>query len=254
MKFGYMPHFGIDLRSEVEFARKHFDFVEITLKLNLDQYNDKYLEDLKSKLGNFEALGHLHWNIDLTKDDPETLQLVEDFINIFKDLGIDKITIHPSTNKKMIKEKIIEVNKKVLSRVDKYCGKNGIQLLLENSTHYPFNRADVLESLINNIKNLSLTLDTGHALLVSKRELERFLSFGKMINHIHLHNCIDGTDHLFFKEKENVNKMIDKINNSGYKETVTLEMFNQLKDDESEPVEAKERRERLLEQLEIIRK
>ena len=38
LNFGYMPSFNTDLISEIKFAKKYFDFIEITLEYDLTKY------------------------------------------------------------------------------------------------------------------------------------------------------------------------------------------------------------------------
>ena len=45
-----MPSFNMELLKEIDFARKYFDFIEITLMQNLAQYNPRYLKQVKNRL------------------------------------------------------------------------------------------------------------------------------------------------------------------------------------------------------------
>ena len=47
LSFDYMPSFNADLISEIQFAKKYFDFIEVTLKNDLRGYNEKYLNRVK---------------------------------------------------------------------------------------------------------------------------------------------------------------------------------------------------------------
>jgi len=50
MRFGYMLSFKTDLLEEIDFAKKYFDFIEITLKRDLTQYREVDLRRFIRKL------------------------------------------------------------------------------------------------------------------------------------------------------------------------------------------------------------
>ncbi len=83
--------------------------------------------------------------------------------------------------------------------------------------------------LVDEIPNLGITLDIGHANKTSKIELSRFLKeFKSKIKHIHLHDNINKFGHLFFKNRAKL-KILAKIISINYNETITLETFAILK-------------------------
>ena len=238
MKYGFMPSFEMDLISEIKFAKKYFDFIEITLKLDLSEYTPQYISKLKTALNNLEILGHIHWKI----KPPKEINKIYENIRIFKKLGAKKITIHPYPN--------IE---NVLSEINDFCNKNKLQLLIENASSEPFNKATNLAKLIKDIPNLGLTLDVGHANKTSKLELDKFLKkFKSKIKHVHLHAKVGTFDHLFFTNKNKFKRIIAKISSINYNGTITLEMFAFLKNNQYVSVYDKRRRELLIKQLEMI--
>jgi sugar phosphate isomerase/epimerase len=239
MKYGFMPSFEIDLISEIKFARKCFDFIEITLKLDLSEYTAPYISKLKRTLNNFEVLGHIHWEIKL----PNEINKIYENIRIFKKLNVKKITIHPYPN-----------IQNVLFDINDFCKKNKLQLLIENSSSEPFNKATNLAKLTENMPNLGITLDIGHANRTSKIELNNFLKkFKSKIKHIHLHDNVGGFDHLFFKNRNKFKRIITEINSINYNGTITLEMFSFLKNNQYISVHDTKRRELLIKQLEMIK-
>jgi sugar phosphate isomerase/epimerase len=168
MKYGFMPSFKMNLLSETKFAKKHFDFIEITLKLDLSEYTSQYISKLKTALGNFEILGHIHPEI---KSFNEFNKIYEN-IRIFRELGANKITIHPYPD-----------IQNALSKINNFCNKNELQLLIENSE--PFNKATNLVQLVEDTPNLGITLDVGHANKISRVELSNFLKRGQIKNQTH---------------------------------------------------------------------
>ena len=255
LRFGYMPSFSMDLISEIKFAKKHFDFIEITLKLNLAEYTKKYLNRLKKILDNFEILGHIHWDIDLTKK-TGTKKILEN-IEIYKFLGARKITIHPFARKGISREKTLRNNCRVLKYLASFCKKKGLQLLVESCSFTPFNLAKYFKYLLAKNSLLSITLDVGHTNSVSQKELENFLAlFSKKIQHIHLHYNCNGVDHLPFlqKDKEKLKWTLNKLNNLKRKLTVDLEIFTTLKKQQPTPINSGQRPKLLLNQLKFIEK
>lgn len=254
LKFGYMPSFSSDLIREIKFAKKHFDFTEITLKYNLREYSKKYLKDLKQELGDFETLGHIHWKIDLTEKGG--LEKILKNIAIHKFLGVKKITIHPFVNKNINQKKIRLANLRALKTLSKFCKKNKIQLLLENILDAPFNKSDGFKYLLNKNPSLAITLDVGHANMASRQELEKFFDlFSTRIRHIHLHYNNDDKDHLIFpKTKINyLNYILQRLNKLGSRLTITLEIFFLLANKGIIQIENTKRRNLLLSQLQLIK-
>ncbi|MFA5381720.1 MAG: TIM barrel protein, partial [Candidatus Micrarchaeia archaeon] len=244
MKFGFMPQFGEDLFSEIEFAKKHFDFFELTLQDDLFIYTQEYIVKIKEALGNFEILGHLHWEIDLSEQNIKFNQINKN-IEIFKKLKINKLTVHPSVNKTLTLDKLRENNIKNLTKITDICKDNKILLCIENISEAPFNKAEEMEYLIKHIPNSNITFDVGHALKISEEEFNNFLKL-ENIKHIHLHNVIEDKDHIFFYKKENLLNRLDKLKNALNLDTITLEMFANIKNDKFHYKISKEERHKLL--------
>ena len=253
LRLGYMPSFNINLMSEIKFAKKHFDFIEITLKYNLKEYSGKYLGKIKQNLGNFEILGHIHWEINLTRK--ESLEKIYKNIEIYKFLGAKKVTIHPSASPDMNRKQIRIKNLKALKIILNLCKKNKIQLLIENTARPPFNSAKEFKFLFTKNPSLLTTLDIGHANSVSKKELDDYLNnFSTKIAHIHLHYNYGKVDHLLFpeKEKEWLNYILKRLSKLGSELTVSLEMFAVLNKQKPILIDGKQRRNLLLRQLKFI--
>jgi len=237
MRFGYMPSFKTDLLEEIDFAKKYFDFIEITLKRDLTQYHRFYLKKIKNRLSKFEILGHLHWEIDLRKREEikEALRNVE--IYIF--LGARKITIHPSENYK------------ALIKIADFCKSKKVRLLIENTDSFPFSDPKELKNLLDKIPSARLTLDIGHAINYWSEFLKLF---PKKINHIHLHYNNKKEDHLPFNDDKLLKKALFKLAHFKKRLTVSLEIFKISKGQKVIPLEGEFRRKILIKQLERIKK
>ncbi len=238
MKFGYMSGFRADLVSEIEFVKKHFDFTEITIQPALLQSIDDILPDLKKSIGGFEVVGHVHWEI-LERD--EIIKNIE----VLKDLGAKKVTIHPFQNLS------IEDNIKIFAEIDIFMQKNEMQLLIENVSSTPFNLAKDIKKLVEEIPNAKITLDIGHANI--NNELDNFMaSFKLKIGHIHLHDNVGKADHLFFSDKGKLKDMVATIKSLDYDDTILLETFSIMQDNKNASQEFAEIKELHLGQLKMI--
>jgi sugar phosphate isomerase/epimerase len=252
MKLGYMPDFPAKLLSEVEFAKRHFDFVEITLKMDLSEYTEEVLKQLKKVLGRFEVLGHLHWEVNLSKKEisPDKNQVFE-MISIYEQLGVKRITIHPSSDEGDRLEDIKKNNLKHLLDIAEFCRKKEIMLMVENNAHGPFDRADIMEELISELPDQALTLDIGHANQFG--EWDNFLKMGNMIKHLHLHDNVGKKDHLAFKDKTKLDKILASLKDIDYFGSITLEMFFSLEGDNYSGLPSGVRHDLLVKQAKLIR-
>ncbi len=239
MKFGYMSGFRGDLLTEIKFAKQYFDFTEITILPVLLETIDDIFYDLKSATANFEVLGHIHW--DIVKFD----DIVKN-IEVLRDLGAKKITIHPFQNLN------IEENAKILNEINIVLQKNSMQLLIENTSSTPYNSADSIYELLEKIPNAEITLDVGHANRIF--ELDKFIDiFKEKIGHMHLHDNFGDSDHLFYQDQSKVDGIFSKLNLAGHGGTVLLETFSIMKDDKKSSQEFEEIKELHIEQLKKIK-
>lgn len=253
-KFGYVPNSSADLVSEIKFAKKYFDFVEITLRYNLNGYSKEYLRKIKSTVNSFEVLGHIHWEVDITKKESSEKILAN--VGIFKFIGAKIITIHLPICSYSHLENSRMIVLKTLESVSAYCQKNEIQLSVENNPKPPFDSTVEFGRLFAINKKILMTLDIGHAYRVFPKLFERFLgNFSNKIKHIHLHYNEGESDHLIFpeKEKKRLSHILKKISQLKQGTTITLEMFFAKEKQKIVPLDNKQRRELLLAQLKSIK-
>jgi len=247
MKYGCICGFRSNLINEINFAKKYFDFVEITIKPNLLNHNQKYFLKIKKILGGFEVLGHVHWDI---KD----INKIYKNILILKSFGAKKITIHPFSKDKQNPKQNIKENIFLLLKINDFCRKNKIQLLVENMSSAPFNKVSNITKLTKKISNLGITLDTGHADRTSKNELNNFLKKGKSkIKHMHFHDTHGKLDHLFFTDVNKMKKQLAKFSSIGYDKTINLETFAIMKNKKYKSLNFSQLKKAHLKQLEKIK-
>jgi sugar phosphate isomerase/epimerase len=251
MKYGYVfTYDGRKINSEFRFAKKYFDFIELTIKVR------KNVSDIfgsKNYLNSVKVLGHLDWNINLSESNPEEIKKACYYASLLKKLGAKKITIHPSSNIKLDISTVIKNNINSLTSIMNYCKKNKIELLVENTTTVPFNKAKIIKKLLDEIPGLSLTLDVGHVIKTSKRELDDFFKLINRVGHIHLHDVTNYRDHLFFRSHVKLKKIIGKIKKHGYDKTISFECFSIYKNGKIIETSGIERRLLLLDHLNFLR-
>jgi len=251
MKYGYV--FTYDERkifSEINFCKKHFDFLELTLRLEkLDSLNSRAKTVLKS----FNIVGHLDWNINLSEYNEIEISRATKLISLFKEIGAEKVTIHPSYSEILDSKEIIENNIKSLNKISNFCKRKKLQLMLENTTHNLFCKSETIKEILNEVPNLSLTLDIGHVLKTSRGELKDFLKLREKINHIHIHDVFNSIDHLFFSHKSKLEKIIKKVKNIGYDGTISFECFSVVRSKKIINLEDDERRNKLLNHVLVVK-
>jgi sugar phosphate isomerase/epimerase len=240
MKFGYMAGFRADLLTEINFAKKHFDFIEITLLPEILKTIDGLFSDLKNATADIEILGHIHWEI------IETAEIIKN-IEILKGLGAKKITIHP------FQDLSIKENVKIFNEINNFTKENQLQLLIENVSKAPYNSADNLLKIIENIPGAKITLDIGHANRIN--EVDKFLKqFQNQIGHVHLHDNLGDLDHIFYDDHAKLKAILAKISSFGYDNTVLMETFSIMKDNQNTSQEFPELQGLHIKQLELIKK
>jgi len=259
MRFGYMPSANENLLCEIEFAKKNFDFVEVTYVPGADVARIGR-RALGAALSNFPSKGHLYWKCDFSKASPLHIQTALEQLSFFSSVGIKDVTVHPSSNKNLFSSTLIQNNILSFSKLCEFADAHKMSLHVENTFSFPFNKPPALNSLLHHFPNLKFTFDVGHSLADYSENYSEFLHTGaKKPSHIHLHDAIPslGFDHLPFTHARGRDKMLDIM---GYakkfnpRATVTLEIFYELVGKRRMPIPEKRRKGILLKHLNTLRK
>jgi sugar phosphate isomerase/epimerase len=233
--------------SEIEFSKKYFDFIEITLMKD-KRINKNKIKKIKNFLGNFPVYGHLDWNIDLSTPKSKDIEKAEKSILIFVLLGSKIVTIHPSYNNKINENELEKNNIISIRHLSNFARKNNIKLLIENSKNPPFNNFQKFYNLVSKIPYVGVTLDIGH-INASNNNLNDFLKLKNRIKHIHLHDNIGCFDHVPIKDF-NKFKLPKVLFN---KKSVTIEIFDKYENKKLIPLKQNERKKILLDQLKELK-
>jgi len=155
---------------------------------------------------------------------PKLLQI----LSIMSELEIRLLTLHLWLDPRFVLEETIVYKIGFLKRLTERASGSGITVCLENLSE----KADQLAEVFAAVPRLNLTLDLGHAELLSKENT----SFGFLahcpdrIRHIHMHDNHGGTspgDDLHLPPGEgkiDFQKIFQKLHAVHYRGTITLEL------------------------------
>ena len=244
---GFMPSFNSDLLEQIEFAKRHFDFLELTLPYNLRPWSPEYIESVRKSLGKFSLVGHLHWDIDLTALDGE--KNAKEGLQLFRKLGTSKVIIHPSFPENVGIDEALRKNMEALKALTDFCDPLNIDLLAENGDPTIPDIVEKLRYLTDQIPNLNIALDIGHAVNNWRKFAEVLQDKTK---HLHLHYSDGVDDHLPFPDNIILKEIVDFWGNKNM--TATLEIFRKKHGGTLKKIEGSKREKILLKQIEMARK
>jgi len=214
-----------------EIGVNKFPYVEI----NVDdpEVVEKELEDFIQRKEEYGIYYLAHYPNEGNPSDVKKLQ--ETFIPKMKRLmdfspalGIQKGTMHFWMDKRWAPEELILVKTEMLAELVDHAGKRDMTLCLENLTA----RHDTFSKLFDAVPGLMMTMDIGHAELLSDVNT----SYGFMehcfdrIKHVHVHDNQGGTgvkDDLHLPLGEGIvdyPKILTQLKELGYESTITLEV------------------------------
>lgn len=218
IKIGYMPDKKENLQDSIFFAKKHFDFIELTVFPGKEKTLTS--QPTINELKNFCVLGHLHWNNNIANAIiTNNFSRIFEEIDIFNQLRAKYITLHPSLPLETKNKNFLEANKKALKIIAAYSEK----ILVENSSEDPFCDIKNIEPILND-KIAGLTVDIGH-LTKAGKDLNYVLKNSHFpIKHFHIHD-VSVDDHSAFKKPEDLLKIINIIQKTKKDFSFILEIF-----------------------------
>ncbi len=216
---------------DIEFLIKHgFDFGEVVFTNARDLSRLRHLPKNESDAG-FFLIGHgpkegaprdldRLWNSYFA----EILRTVD----AAHGLGILLLTIHLWVDSRFIPSPVIAEKKRFLKRICDYAKERDVLISLENLSERAYDLTGVLRA----VPGLGVTLDVGHAQLLSgvNRSFEIIQRLGDSVRHVHIHDNrggrgVDDDLHLPLGagiiDFSSILKTLIKI---GYKGTMTLEL------------------------------
>lgn len=234
MQIGVMNHPNADLLKEIEWiSRNGFDFIDLTIE-PLKAY-DFDVQSVRSALEEFnlDVIGHtnpfLPFILPIESIRETCLEEFRKYIDIFVQLGVDKVNIHPSYHAPLFSTRDkVEANINFLREVNQICEPKGVTLMLENFVA-PFDSPETFSRIVEEVPGLKIHLDVGHCNINQDEDLTDafFKQFGEDIIHLHFSdNNGKKDDHLPLGcgsiDWEHV---VSTVKTYGFDGAITLEIF-----------------------------
>jgi sugar phosphate isomerase/epimerase len=253
MKLGAMNSPSADVITELRsLSAMGFDYVELTVE------NPRTSPEILKKIGRrilevvhssgIELLGHIPYSFELGHPYQQAIfpyhrsigvaqvhgRRVEEAITACHELGIRKVTVHPpvitAQTRRSEGKLIIRQFEEAASIFVPTAESLGCKVLIENLDEYAFT-IDEFEELFKEIPELGFTLDIGHANIgkLENNSMEYVQRFRQRLGHIHLSDNLGGYGDLHLPLGAGIidfEKILRKIKETGYNETVTLEIFS----------------------------
>jgi L-ribulose-5-phosphate 3-epimerase UlaE len=142
--------------------------------------------------------------------------------------SIRSLNIHLLVDRRIVSSLVLTEKIRALREIVEYGRKNSVAINLENLSE----TADDLEPVINEVPNLGLTLEVGHANLngSANKSISIIEKIGKSIRHVHLHDNLGGQSqdddlHLPIGDGTvDFRAIMTSLMNVGYDGTLTLEV------------------------------
>jgi len=147
---------------------------------------------------------------------------------LMKKLNASLLTIHLWLDSRFVKEEVLSFKLDILREILARAGQAGIVICLENLSE----SASHLQAALNQLPDLNLTLDLGHAQLLTdvNRSDEILEKYPDRIRHVHLHDNRGGYSHRDDLHLPIGDGVIDfegafrKLLEIGYDRSITLEL------------------------------
>jgi sugar phosphate isomerase/epimerase len=215
-----------------EVGKLGYPFAEIDVK---DPEEVKQQYDELMELKNLYGIYYLaHYP---NEDNPMDAQVLKErfvpkmkeLLELTRRLGIEKGTLHFWMDKRWAAPALIPQKIELLSEMVDYATQNNVILCLENLTE----RYDSFSVAFDAVPDLRMTLDIGHAQLLSKENTSfNFIKYlFNRIAHLHVHDNRGGKtvkDDLHLPLGEGVvdyPRILTMLNEKGYNSTITMEVL-----------------------------
>ena len=236
MLFGAMNNPMCDVVAEINsFAEMGFDFIDLTLEPEQTysaQINIGRVIKALERTG-MSVVGHTAWYLPIASPFPEFRELalheLQRCMKVFGDLNVSKMNVHPHLRVSLHDEEwIIAHNTDAIARLADLASEAGMTILVENMPG--FSRVAQIKPIIEAVDGVKLLLDVGHANLDTpyNRAEELLANFGHRLGHVHVSDNRGGHDDLHLPlGVGNINwtQIVRLIKNTGYDETITVEVF-----------------------------
>ncbi len=213
-------------------AKAGFPFAEISI-IDKKTFFDKELNALKKIRDKFGLNYLAHGPEEGNADEPEILRrdffpLIQSLLDCSAELSITVFTIHFWIDRRFISSKTIEKKIKILKEMAAYASDRGIKLCMENLSE----RFSDFSVAFDSIDSLGMTLDVGHAELLSEKNTAYDFSSHclEKISHMHIHDNRGGNSprddlHLPLGDGTiDFSSILNNLKKKGFDKTIALEI------------------------------
>jgi len=232
MKIGVMNHPAKPVYDEViSFGKARFDFVDLTIEgPNAFNVNPEKMRPILDRY-NMVVTGHtdpcLPWAYPIIEVRKACLKELERCAGIFSALGAKIMNIHPCYFcPPAMKPALVALNIEALKPIVEMAASHGLTVVLENF-RAPFDRVSTFDALFQEVAELGLHLDFGHANMGADNHEVFCRKLGKQIRHVHFSDNRSTADHHMPLGVGNINwkNAVDSLKAIGYDDAITLEVF-----------------------------
>lgn len=237
MRIGAMNHPQKDVVDEIRWmAGLGLEFLDLTLEPPAAASWRVDIHAIRDALRDYGMgiVGHTAYYLPIESPFEPIRQAAVDELkrcaDLFAVVGAKYMNIHPGRYTPMHPRTFfIDQDLRSLREIHEHASPQGVQLMVENIPG-DFNTVAELGDLLNEMPDLWLHLDIGHAnLMVPANTTGDLLkTFGKRLAHVHLHDNRGGTADLHLPlgvGEINHRDMVQLLIRAGYNDTITLEVF-----------------------------
>lgn len=237
MLIGAMNHPAHDIVREIEWiGTMGFDFVDLTLEPPLASARRINVPAIAAalKAHELDVVGHTAYYLplcspfeSLRRAAVEELKLC---LRVFAGVGARWMNLHPDRQAPFHERKfVIERNVQTIRELLPLAEELGMGLMIENLPG-SFNTTRQLSELMDQVPQLGLHLDIGHANLLTDYNTtdELLATFGKRLRHVHLHDNKGGSADLHLPLGAgtlDIAHYVHSLQAARYDGTITLEVF-----------------------------
>lgn len=237
MIIGAMNHPKCDPVSEMEWMHQAgLGFIDLTLEPPMASSDTVDPHGLRAALerNELKVIGHTAFYLPIASP-IEVLRAaaiteLRRCIDCFAAIGAHWMNVHPDPDMHFhSRADTEEQNRRSLGELLRHAEERGIGVMVENVPR-GFNSVEELAPLLDELPQLGLHLDIGHAnLRVEKSTAQSLIErYGNRIRHVHLHDNKGGTADLHLPLGAGTLKTCDALSAlkaTGYDQTITLEVF-----------------------------
>lgn len=235
MQLGVMNDPRLNACDEARWAADNgFAFLDLTVEgpgAALEQIDIAAMRSILNDTG-LHVVGHTAWYLPFGSPVPRLRQAAIDSVtetfDMFATLGAKWVNVHIARGGKLFNhEDIVRWNGESFAQIAEHAVPYGLNIMVEHPANPEFKVTDIC-TVLNSDMRLGFHLDVGHAYVGGDRLSGLLKALGSRLVHVHLSdNQCRQDDHLpLGTGRINWPEAIRLIKQTGYDDTVTLEVFS----------------------------